>query len=398
MKIFTSIVRRSFLVAAALALSVSCLAMFKTQPVLAFPTGGQVQSRAIYMTSSTPSASSVKYLVTFKPASTTSIKGIILDFCSGSPIIGESTCSAPTSFSIGTPTVTFASTSTGSGDPVTSTALPGSWTAASLNSGRTLKLTAAAGSGSLSTSTLYNFAITTVTNPSTTGTFYARIITYTSDTGDIASYAPGTEGSTDALDYGGIALSTASAISITAKVQETLTFCVSKAAPGNGCTSTTTPTLTLGHGSPATLDTTLVDTDTAYTQISSNATSGVVVNLKVTSSTACAGLSKDSGSTCGIPAIGSFAAMTAGTAAFGLNVANGSGGSGTVTANSNYGTTSGSYGMRNATFSTYGDAIESSSAPTANVNSLLTYAATASATTSAGIYTATHSLIATGTF
>src|SRR5690606_39301425 len=40
----------------------------------------------------------------------------------------------------------------------------------------------------------YAFTISGVTNPTDPGTFYARIITYTSDTGDIDNYAPGTEG------------------------------------------------------------------------------------------------------------------------------------------------------------------------------------------------------------
>jgi hypothetical protein len=122
------------------------------------------------------------------------------------------------------------------------------------------------------------------------------------------------------------------------------------------------------------------------------------VALKVTSSTTCAGLSRDSGSTCGIPGKGAFGAITAGTAAFGLNVADGTGGTGTVSHNANYGTTAGSYGMGTATYGTYGDPIESSTGACANVNSLLTYGATASTTTPAGVYSTTESLIATGTF
>jgi hypothetical protein len=49
--------------------------------------------------------------------------------------------------------------------------------------------------------------------------------------------------------------------------------------------------------------------------------------------------------------------------------------------------------------STYGDQIaDTNSTAAANVNSLLTFAAQASVTTPAGVYSANESLIATGTF
>jgi len=393
--------------------------------------GGQVQSRAIYMSKSTPSATSQSYQVTFIPASTTSLKGIILDFCAGSPIIGDSTCVKPTGFDMTvTPTVTMSATTAGTNSAVTTTGLPGTWTAAGLNNSsgyRTLKLTSSAGSGALSTSTLYNFTITTITNPSTTGTFYARLLTYNLDTGDVGSYAPGTEGTTNLIDYGGFALSTVSNISITAKVQESLTFCTSAAdlsgASSNTCASATTPTLTLGHGSPApgVLDNTAVDRATAYTQASTNATSGLAIRMHATNSCTNAGLSANGGSTCninGMPTTSGIPAqvLTAGTTAFGLYVSNSATTSGvgtstgTITPNGNYhdaahtneGTGDLYYGMNqtanSGVVSTYGDAIASSSAPVSQINNHLVFGATAGLTVPAGIYTGSESLIATGTF
>jgi hypothetical protein len=48
--------------------------------------------------------------------------------------------------------------------------------------------------------------------------------------------------------------------------------------------------------------------------------------------------------------------------------------------------------------STYGSIIQTSTAPSANSTSTLTFGATASATTPAGLYTATMVLVCTGTF
>lgn len=399
--------------------------------------GGQVQSRAIYMSTSTPSATAQKYLVSFKPAATTSLKGVIVDFCSTSPIIGDSTCTAPTSFTVGTPTVTFAGTATPN-DPITTTGLPGSWTASSLNSGRTLKLVdAGAGSGALSTSTTYSFVITTVTNPSTVGTFYARILTYNSNAGDIASYAPGTEGTTNLVDYGGFALSTTNNINITAKVQETLQFCVVSAdpSPGNTCgtggfVSSNLPNLTIGHGSPvATIDNSAVDATTAYMQISTNATNGAQIRMHAGNSCASssnnAGLSSNGGALCSIPGMDNTTASAmptipnTGQAYFGLFVGTGyltsgvAASTGTIAADANYHDpahvneaapdTGLYYGMDNTVasgvISNYGDKIaDTAGAPCNTVNAHLVFAAVASLTTPAGIYQGSESLIATGTF
>jgi hypothetical protein len=296
-----------------------------------------------------------------------------------------------------------------------------SWT--ETTTGTTVKITKGGGSA-LGTSAV-SFTLTGVTNPNFTTcnsvdthpncSFYARVYTY--DCTDYGAHVGGGACSTTGtaysgattigsnVDYGGFALSTASTISISATVMETLTFCVSKLAPGSNCGQTgqvpTTPTLVLGTGSPKVLDSQAVYTDTAYTQISTNAIKGAVVNMK--SNWGCNGLSRDSGSTCGIPGQTSYSAITAGTAAFGLNVANGTGGTGTVNADADYGTGA-NYGGSTAVFGTYGDPIEqtgtsvATAGPCANMNSLLTFGATAGTTTPAGVYTVNESLIATGTF
>jgi hypothetical protein len=298
-------------------------------------------------------------------------------------------------------------------------------------------MTAAANSTAMVTTNLYGFVVSTVTNPSTVGTFYARILTYNLDTGDIASYAPGTEGTTNLVDYGGVALSTVNNITITAKVQESLTFCTSglkagstNASPidpmdgssgGSNCTAATTPTLALGHGTPAPgiVDNTAVDQAFAYTQASTNATSGLAIRMHATNSCANAGLSSNGGSTCSITGSDNTAAaaVAAGTSFFGLLVSTSSTTSGvttstgTITPDPNYNDGTHNvestpaavyYGMDNTAnsgvTSTYGDLIASSAGPVSQINNHLMFGATASLTVPAGIYTGAESIIATGTF
>ena len=363
MKIKIHYLKKSIYGLAAFALSLAgLLSVYSLQAAAA-----QVTSRSITMSSSTASATSTSYNVKFTTATTSTIQGIVVDFCDETPLVGDSTCTKPTGFSVGTPSVTVNS------------GLSGTWTAGQLNTNRTLTLTNASG-GSVSASTAVDFTLTTATNPSTANhTFYARILTYATTAG-ATGYAAGTEGSY--VDYGGIALSTGTDIVITARVMESLSFCVYNSSCGDS------PNFTLGHGGNTVLDTTAVDTATANFSLSTNAQSGAAVYLK--------GDTLVSGSN-NIDAAGASAvAFAAGTEKFGLRVST----SGTnITAVAPYNGASNNYGLdTTATTSTYGDSLATLSGPTNSSISTLTYAATASNTTAAGIYTATHQLIATGTF
>jgi hypothetical protein len=208
------------------------------------------------------------------------------------------------------------------------------------------------------------------------------------------------------IDTGGFALNTVNPINVKATVRETLVFCVSKSAPAAGCTSLTTPNLVLGHGSPLALDYGQQDTDTAVSQISTNAASGATVNMKIDN--ACGGLSRDGGTTCNIaPQGGTAAADLAGTGKVGFKVSTPGSGvsptSGTTVAASPYNTAN--YALNwvsgNATGigSTYGDQVfTTSGAPAANMNNTITFSASASTATPAGSYSANFYLNAVGTF
>ncbi|MDB5175544.1 MAG: hypothetical protein JWM81_402 [Candidatus Saccharibacteria bacterium] len=357
------------------------------------------------ITTGVGSGTGVTYQVKF--TTTTAADSLIIDFCSQNPIIGD-TCTVPTAM------VTSGVGLAGVSGDITS---PG-WAATSASAGH---IELAKGSGSTAAAGVQSFNLTGITNTSTLGTFYARIYTYSdatfgsSTTAYTLPTAPG-----NYKDYGGIALSTNQIITITARVQEQLTFCVSGTIHSSwtthGCDSTQAadaPALTLGHGTPTpTLDSTAIDTGSVYSQISTNATAGATIAMR-NSNTTCGGLSANGGTSCDIPAIGTggyvIGTMVIGTAAFGMSTGDGTpdtNGTGTLTADANYKSTgANTYGMDTETtgdtgsvIGTFGDPVASSTAPLYRMDSTYTFAAVASLTTPAGIYTANIDLIATGKF
>jgi len=422
-------IRRFFYASVSIAFILTILIpIVNSQPVLA----EQMANRSITMSDSgvsggkissgVGSGTNVSYDVAFTTSG--SAESVVIDFCSNSPIIADS-CTAPTGLSLTGVTVS-SSVSGGIGSS--------GWTVGGTNSaGGTMGSASqfAAYSSTAAAAGNQNFTIAGITNPSTLGAFYARIYTFANTT--FGTYSSPTSPG-DYVDYGGIALTTNNIISITARVQETLSFCVSADAPSTWTTdhdcadpnADVTPAIVLGHGSPTPiLDQTQVDSATVYSQVSTNATSGVVIAMR--NSTGCGGLSANGGQTCAIPAVGSTAsAIVAGTADFGMAVGpsvddvNGVGSltpATTYYSSSNYVFTGGAsssdttplegattpsdvyYGM-NATNvdSTFGDTVASSTSPCYRVDDAYTFAATASLTTPAGIYQANMDLIATGTF
>lgn len=368
----TQIVRENIRIA-----FVVLVAFFLLLPtILAVPVSAdRTTSTSIKMDSSVPGATAQEYTVGFTTATTSVIQGIVIEFCSNSPIIATS-CTAPSGMAYGTTIgdITGLNPTTG-------------WSATT--TGSRVVLTHASGA-SVNASTPVTIEIGGFTNPNSTGTFYARIVTYDTPSGatDYTSTTPGTH-----IDDGGVALSTTTSIGVTASVHETLTFCVSAVAPSNACAGTTTPNITLGHGSPATLDTSAVDTATVHFQLSTNAAGATAVAMRGDSADLTSGSNT-------IPGVGGTATtITAGTAGFGMRSTGGTGGTGSVSAQAPYNGGSGSqYGMDSSVTSTYGDQIATASGPVLNVNTPLIFAATAGATTPAGVYTASFSLVATSAY
>ncbi len=341
----------------------------------------QVTARSITISNSNGGTNNVAYTLAFTTATTSNVGGIVVDFCSNDPIIGDS-CTAPAGFDVNKSTTTIGTQVGITGNSIdttnsTANKLILTRTASSISTGTAVSIPLGDGS------------TTGFHNPTAIGSYFARIYTYATTA---AAQGHSTNSPSGYVDYGGIALSTAAVINITAKVQETLSFCVYKTACGDD------PSFTLGHavGTATVIDSTAVDTQPANFSISTNANGGVVVRMK--------GDTLKSGSNTIAAAGSSAATITAGTAAFGARVST----SGTnITPTAPYNNGSGTqYGLDITTSntpntnvtSTYGGQIATLSGPTTASVSTVTFAATASATTPAGTYTAAEQLIATGTF
>lgn len=328
-----------------------------------------VTSRSVQISSSKPGDTGVSYLFTF--TAPTAAQSMVIDFCGDTPIIGAS-CDTTTSTSTGLPGFTAAGGTFTNGSGMSGWSL----TATQFN----LKLNGAATSAGATLS----FTIGGITNTTTAKSFYARIYTYANNTyGTYASAAsPG-----NYQDYGGVALSTAAVINVTARVMESLSFCVYNATCGDD------PSVTIGHGSPTkVIDASAVDTAAVNFSLSTNAQSGAIVRLK--------GDTLKSGSNSLLAAGATATTISNGDTVhqFGVRVST----AGSMTAQAPYNGGAGSYGLDTSSgtniTSLYGQPIASIAAPVNASISTLTFAATASNTTAAGIYTAAEQLIATGTF
>jgi hypothetical protein len=257
----TQVIRRIAYAMMAALLAVITLPVFQPKAGAA----EQLQSRFIQMSDASPSGgsivgspgsgASVTYQVGFTVV-TTGANSIVIDFCDG-PIIGD-TCNAPTG---------MVATGATLGTTVTGEVVIASGWSVTAASASQIRI-ADDDTANPMTAVQQSFNITGITNPSTIGTFFARILTFDNET--FGTYTgPAGVNVGNYLDYGGIALSINRVITITARVQEQLTFCVTAADPatwlaGGGGTAgecsasevgAAPPAVVLGHGSPtATLD------------------------------------------------------------------------------------------------------------------------------------------------
>lgn len=422
-------------------LVVATLPFFQSSKVSA----DQFANRSIQMSDSAASGTSITggvgsgVNVTYRVSIdvTHAAASLVIDFCNGAtgPIIND-TCTAPTGMTAATGFAAVTGDVTPAGSAWTMTSSAGQVKLA--NDGNS--------ANDIAASSTQIFDITGITNPSSTGTFYARIYTFTNNSW--GSYSSPTAVNLGAnSDYGGVALSITSVITITARVQESLTFCVTSADPttwttthdcGDTVVGSNLPAVTLGHtvgGSTLVLEPSQVDRATIYSQLSTNATHGALITLRsnpggnTTTNATCGGLSSDAGTTCAIPPVGATAAaIAAGTAAFGLFVSDSyldaasPAATGTITPHATYHNASHDdeitpdlwYGMDNSTATavngnvantysgsvsgTFGSELAHTTGPTYRVENNYVFAATASLTTPAGIYTANMSMTATGTF
>jgi hypothetical protein len=234
-KVYTRGWKLSRILVAAVLVVASLTPLLTTKKAEAY---GLVTNRSIQMSSSAAGAGSVSYLVSFRVATdATDFKGIVVDFCSNTPVLGD-TCSGTVGTDV--PNLTTSPTVTTTGAGVGN--IGSGWTADDLNSGRTLTLTNTSAFNPAA-ATDYFFTITGVTNPSdvaganTVGSFFARIYTFQNDatSNHPGGYTPTNLATNIPIDAGGVALSTAAEITVTAKVAERLVFCVYTLGDGNDC-------------------------------------------------------------------------------------------------------------------------------------------------------------------
>ncbi|HEX8182550.1 MAG TPA: hypothetical protein VF575_03020 [Candidatus Saccharimonadales bacterium] len=367
---FNTKVKRAgcLLVVAAFALAV--FSTVRPAPVAAY---GLLSSRSIQMSSSANGATNTAYKVTFTTVTNNqNVGSVVVEFCSNSPILGD-TCTPPTGMDINQATLAlynYSGNVTGLTIDTTN------------SSANRLVLTRANGTVANGTTTfeMGNGTNNGVTNPTTTNTtFFARIITFNSTTGAGDEIA-------DSIDAGGVALSTANQLNVTAKVQETLTFCV---YTGINCANGGTA-VALGDGNGVLSSTSTTYTNTASYDLASNALGGVAVKLK--------GDTLKSGSFSITPhgPVCTADVVVTGTEQFGLRVSTVGAGQ---TADPLYGCQTNNHTFDVANINTvYGQNIASTAGATDSSTSVVELAAKSAGTTEAGVYTTTLTLIATATY
>ncbi|MGV9001402.1 MAG: hypothetical protein ACOH18_00375 [Candidatus Saccharimonadaceae bacterium] len=364
--------------------------------VPAFASAAQVTARSITLSSSSKAASDVSYTVDFTSVGAAS--AFTVEFCSNSPLVNSS-CAAPAGF-----TTAAVSTSTGSFTAAETTAAAAAAGPADHN--------AVAVTGTVGAATAISVVLDHIHNPTNAGSLYARIVTYSSGAGALA-YQSETLGTY--IDQGGAAASITDSVGVSGAVLETMTFCVAgNVIDQDNCTNSggplEAPTLRLGEtvGTTSALDATHVSTGNVYTQLSTNASSGAVVRIK--SGNTCAGLQRVGAADCDIAAA-QATDVALGEAKIGLKVIAGSDPSGAFgtfqiadTATTPYYSASifklffDNTDAAGVT-SPFGDSLlDTNSGPASNKNAAITFGASITNNTPAGLYSNDYSLIATGKY
>jgi hypothetical protein len=316
--------------------------------VLLFSVGtanaGVATSRKLTLGSSVASASTT-YTFQFVLPSSTVLQSAEFQICT----TASGSCSTPAGFGNGSSTLSSQPTNLGDAS---------GWTVNTSTAG-SLRLSKSGNSAAPTGTTTVAFG--NVTNPSATNaTFYARMTTYSN-----ANW-------TGAVDTGTFAASTAAQVTVTASVDETLTFTLGSQ---NVSLGTLTPSTT-GSG-------------TSTMSASTNAASGYAITIS--GSTLSSGGNQ-------IAAMATTAPSSQGTGQFGINLRDNatpnvgsdpSGGSGAAASN---------YNTVDQFRFVSGETVASASGATNTTSYTVSYIANISATQPAGSYSTTLTYIATATF
>ena len=321
----------------------------------------QITARKLTLSSSSAASSNAttSYTFNFTLPSSTVLQSLSADICT----TASGTCTTPTGFSNSSSTLSSQPTNLGDAS---------GWTVNTATAG-SLRLSKSGNTAAPSGSQTIVFG--NVQNPTTANqTFYARITTYSA-----ANW-------TSAVDTGVVAASTANQISITASIDESLTFCTGTSGiTTSSCAGATGSTVALG-----TLSASATNSGLSQIGVGTNSQSGYVIT--VNGSTLTSGANT-------ITALSTQAASSTGTKQFGLNLRANStpsvgadpDGSGTATPSANYNTA-------NQYRFVSGDTVASSAGTDLFRRFQVSYIANIDVATAAGAYTTSLSYICTPTF
>jgi len=402
--IMTSLKNANRRVGSVFAVAALVLATVTPGLIPAFASAAQLSERSVELSNSSKGMDNVDYTLKFTPSAAAA--AVVLEFCSNTPLI-ETACTPPAGL-----------------DAVTNVSASGFTDAATTYASTNSTKNAVVLTGGI-TAAATTIELKGVNNPDTVGALYVRMVTYDTEAHALAYESDDLKDG--AVDQGSAAISITDSVGVSGAVLETMTFCVSGALiNGDSCTAVdgsqnpvalTAPTVQLGepNGDIIALSADAVSSGSIYSQISTNAAGGAVVNLR-SSAKGCGGLllagESDVEKACNIAP--TTTGITKGNALFGVTVdtatdpnsgANSDGSFNAVgfgaspfylpsTYKINYvdGDASGVTGP-------YGDPLlDTAGAPVNNKNAKITFGASIANNTPAGRYSADFSLIATGKF
>lgn len=214
--------------------------------------GDQVlPQRSLQLNSALPGAVTT-YTLSFTIATPATLGSISLTFCSNDPLMTDP-CTIPTGLDVSNAVLSAQSGETGF----------------SIGSGTTANQLILTRTPSASSAQPVSYTLDNVTNPSSIGSYYARLQTYST------SDASGSE-----TDHGGLAFAITNAIAISAKVPPYLLFCGGVSIPTYDCATATGNFINYGNLSSGT-------TASGQTQllIATNAENGYTINYGGTTMT-----------------------------------------------------------------------------------------------------------------
>lgn len=324
----------------------------------------QITARKLTLSSSSPASSNATttYTLNFTVPSATVLQSLQAQVCT----TASGACTTPTGFA--NSSSTLASQPTNLGDA-------SGWTVSTGTAG-SLRISKAGNAAAPTGAQTVVFG--NVQNPTTANqTFFARISTFSD-----ASWAT-------PVDTGVVAASTATQITLSGTMDESLVFCTGTSITGQNCGTVTGSAVSLG-----TFSTSAPSSGSSVMAASTNGVSGysITINGSTLTCSTCAGSPT-------IAALGSQTASSVGTAQFGANLrSNATPAVGSDPSGTGSGTYTANYGTADQFRFVTGDSVASAAAATNANTYTVSYMANVPGNQPAGTYTATMTYIATATF